>query len=85
MQSAAVTLGAHGVSCTAVAPGWVDTPMASSALSSPSGAAVLQQSPWRRVATPEEVAAAVEALARYWDTAFCTGTVLDVNGASYLH
>ncbi len=85
LQSAAVSLGALGVVCAVVAPGWVDTPMAASSLSGPGGGAVRAQSSWGRVASAQEVACAVECLARYWETAFCTGALLDVNGASYLH
>ena len=85
LQSAAVALGAHGVVCAVVAPGWVDTPMARAALAGPGGGAVRAQSSWGRVATPEECARAVECLGRYWETAFCSGALLDVNGASYLH
>ena len=85
MQSAAVTLGSVGVVCGVVAPGWVDTPMAAGALAGPGGRAVRAQSPWGRVASAAEVAAAVECLGRYWETAFCSGAVLDCNGASYLH
>jgi 3-oxoacyl-[acyl-carrier protein] reductase len=85
VQSAAVSLGGLGVSCSAVAPGWVDTPMAQQSLQGPGGEGIRQQSPWGRVASATEVAAAVEGLARFWETAFCTGAVLDCNGASYLH
>ena len=85
MQNAAVALAPSGVVCAAVAPGWVDTPMAASALRGPQGPAILRQSGFGRVARAEEVAAAIEALARYWETAFCSGSVLDVNGASYIH
>ena len=85
LQSAAVALGPLGVACGVVAPGWVDTPMAAAALAGPGGGAVRAQSSWGRVAAPEEVARAVEFLGRYWETAFCTGALVDVNGASYLH
>ena len=85
LQSAAVALGPLGVACGVVAPGWVETPMAAAALAGPGGAAVRAQSSWGRVAAPEEVARAVEFLGRFWETAFCTGALVDVNGASYLH
>ena len=49
----------------------------------PDGDAVRQQSPLGRVAKPEEVAHAVLSLASE-GAAFSTGTIIDVNGASYL-
>ena len=45
--------------------------------------AVLAQSPFGRVATPEEVASAVRYLASP-EAVWSSGTVLDVNGASHL-
>ena len=47
------------------------------------GAAVRAQSPFDRVATPEEVADAVVALADPWSH-WASGAVLDFNGASHL-
>jgi len=84
-QSAAARLGRYGVSVSAVAPGFVATPMAAGALAGPSGAAIAAQSPWGRVATPEEVAESVLFLAAYWACPWVSGAVLDCNGASYLH
>ena len=83
-QSLAVALGAHGIAVSAVAPGFVATDMASGVLDGPDGDAVRAQSPFGRVATPDEVAAAVEYLASP-DAEWASGTVLDLNGASYLH
>ena len=82
-QSLAVALAPHGVSVTSVLPGFVETEMARHVLDGPRGEAVRAQSPAGRVATPQEVAAAVLFLAgeqAFWST----GAVLDVNGASYL-
>jgi NAD(P)-dependent dehydrogenase (short-subunit alcohol dehydrogenase family) len=57
--------------------------MAAADLNSPRGAEIRAQSPFNRVATPEEIAAAVVYLAS--DTAeWASGTILDLNGASYL-
>jgi NAD(P)-dependent dehydrogenase (short-subunit alcohol dehydrogenase family) len=66
-----------------VAPGFVQTEMAREVLEGPSGNAVRAQSPYGRVAWPEEVAAAVLWLASP-EARFSTGTIVDVNGASYL-
>jgi NAD(P)-dependent dehydrogenase (short-subunit alcohol dehydrogenase family) len=57
--------------------------MAREVLDGPGGDAVRAQSPYGRVAKPEEVASAVLWLASP-GAAFSTGTIIDVNGASYL-
>ncbi len=82
-QSLAKALAPHNVFVHTVAPGFVATDMAASLLDSPAGDAVRNQSPLNRVATPEEVAQAVLYCASK-ETAFMTGCILDVNGASYL-
>jgi 3-oxoacyl-[acyl-carrier protein] reductase len=82
-QSMALALGPQGISVTAVAPGFVQTEMAREVLDGPGGEAVRAQSPLGRVARPEEVAAAVVWLASP-AARFSTGTIVDVNGASYL-
>jgi NAD(P)-dependent dehydrogenase (short-subunit alcohol dehydrogenase family) len=82
-QSMALALAPHGISVTAVAPGFVQTEMAREVLDGPGGDAVRAQSPLGRVARPEEVASAVVWLASP-GAGFSTGTIVDVNGASYL-
>ena len=82
-QSLAQALAPHGVSVTSVLPGFVETEMARHVLDGPRGDAVRAQSPAGRVATPQEVAAAVLFCASE-DAFWSTGAVLDVNGASYL-
>ena len=57
--------------------------MASARLNSPEGAEIRAESPFNRVARPEEVAAAVVWLASP-EAQWASGTVLDLNGASYL-
>ncbi|WP_394249378.1 SDR family NAD(P)-dependent oxidoreductase [Arthrobacter pityocampae] len=82
-QSLAVALAPHGILAAAVAPGFVETDMGRTVLDGPGGDAVRAQSPFDRVATPEEVAQTVSWLATdapLW----VSGTVVDVNGASYL-
>ncbi|HEY9390712.1 MAG TPA: SDR family oxidoreductase [Mycobacteriales bacterium] len=82
-QSLAQALGAHDITVNTVAPGFVDTEMAAEVLAGPEGDQVRAQSPFGRVATAEEVAAAVIYLAS--PTArFTSGAILDLNGASYL-
>jgi NAD(P)-dependent dehydrogenase (short-subunit alcohol dehydrogenase family) len=82
-QSMALVLAPHGISVTCVAPGFVQTEMAREVLDGASGDAVRGQSPFGRVARPEEVASAVVWLASP-EARFSSGTIVDVNGASYL-
>ena len=82
-QSLARELAPHGISVTTVAPGFVETDMAAEHLGGPDGPALRAQSPWGRVARPEEVAAAVVFLASP-EAEFVSGAILDLNGASYL-
>jgi 3-oxoacyl-[acyl-carrier protein] reductase len=82
-QSLALALGPHGIAVTAVAPGYVETDMANEHLKSPRGPEIRAQSPFNRVARPEEIAAAVLYLASP-EAEWATGAVLDLNGASYL-
>ncbi|WP_329046033.1 SDR family oxidoreductase [Amycolatopsis sp. NBC_01488] len=82
-QSMAIALAPHGISVTSVAPGFVATERQESALAGPRGEALREQSPFGRVGTAEEVAAAIVHLASP-EAAWSSGAVLDVNGASYL-
>jgi NAD(P)-dependent dehydrogenase (short-subunit alcohol dehydrogenase family) len=82
-QSLARALGERRISVTAVAPGFVETDMAATELAGESGVRRRAESPLGRVATPEEIAAAVLYLASP-EAEMASGTVLDVNGASYL-
>jgi 3-oxoacyl-[acyl-carrier protein] reductase len=82
-QSMAKALGPHGISVYAVAPGWVDTDMATEYLTGPRGEEIRAQSPLGRVATAEEVAYTILFLASE-GAAYLTGAIVDVNGASYL-
>jgi 3-oxoacyl-[acyl-carrier protein] reductase len=82
-QSLARALGPHGIAVATVAPGYVETDMATDDLSGAKGEAIRAQSPFGRVATPREVAAAVLYLASP-QAEWASGAVLDLNGASYL-
>jgi 3-oxoacyl-[acyl-carrier protein] reductase len=82
-QSLAVALAPHGITVASVAPGYVGTDMTTEELATPAGEAIRAQSPFNRVATPEEIASAVVYLASP-AAAWSTGAVLDLNGASYL-
>jgi 3-oxoacyl-[acyl-carrier protein] reductase len=82
-QSLARSLGPRGIAVTTVAPGWTETDMAADSLSGPRGDAIRAESPLGRVATPEDVAGAVLYLASA-GAEMASGSVLDLNGASYL-
>jgi 3-oxoacyl-[acyl-carrier protein] reductase len=82
-QSLALALAPHGIAVATVAPGFVDTDMAAGHLGSPEGDAIRAQSPFRRVAEPAEIAAAVLYLASP-QAEWASGAILDLNGASYL-
>lgn len=82
-QSLAKALGGHKIYITTVAPGWVETDMAAAHLAGPDGDSIRAQSPLGRVATPDDVAYTVLFLASE-GAEFLTGTIVDVNGASYL-
>ena len=76
-------LGSLGIAVATVAPGVVETEMATGYLDGPEGAARKAESPFNRVATAEEVADAVIYLASP-QAQWASGAILDLNGASYL-
>jgi 3-oxoacyl-[acyl-carrier protein] reductase len=82
-QSLAQSLAPQGIAVAGVAPGFVRTDMVTDYLAGPEGDAIRAQSPFGRVAEPEEVAAAVAWLATE-KAVWASGTIIDVNGASYL-
>ena len=82
-QSLARALGPHRIAVTTVAPGWTDTDMAADTLAGPRGDEIRAESPLGRVASAEDVARAVLYLASP-QAEMASGTVLDVNGASFL-
>jgi len=82
-QSLARALAPHGIAVATVAPGFVETDMASKHLQGPEGDEIRAQSPFRRVAEAEEIAAAVLYLASP-QAEWASGAILDLNGASYL-
>ncbi|MEV6866566.1 SDR family oxidoreductase [Streptosporangium subroseum] len=82
-QSLAIALAPHGITVGTVAPGFVETDMTNEHLKAPRGDAIRAQSPFGRVAMPEEIAAAVLYLASP-AAEWASGTIIDLNGASYL-
>lgn len=83
MQSMAQALAPEGIFITTVAPGFVATEMVSGHLQGPAGDSIRGQSPFKRVARPEEVAQVVDFLMS-GNGDWLTGGVLDCNGASHL-
>jgi NAD(P)-dependent dehydrogenase (short-subunit alcohol dehydrogenase family) len=82
-QSLARALGPRGIAVTSVAPGYAETDMAADALAGDRGRERRAESPLGRIATPDEVAAAVLYLASP-QAELASGAVLDFNGASHL-
>jgi len=82
-QSLAVALAPYGIAVAAVAPGYIETDMTNEHLKSERGDAIRAQSPYNRVAQPDEIAAAVHWLASP-EAQWASGTIVDLNGASYL-
>jgi 3-oxoacyl-[acyl-carrier protein] reductase len=82
-QSLAKYLGRRGIAVTTVAPGFVDTDMAAEAMEGDAGRVRRAESPFDRIATAEEIAAAVAFLASP-AAEWASGGIVDLNGASYL-
>ncbi len=82
-QSLAKYLGGRGIAVTTVAPGFVETDMATEAMQGEAGAVRRAESPFDRIAQPEEIAAAVAFLASP-EAEWASGGIVDLNGASYL-
>nr|WP_329103332.1 SDR family oxidoreductase [Micromonospora sp. NBC_01699] len=82
-QSLAVALAPYGIAVATVAPGFVEPDLTNEHIKAPRTAAMRAQSPFDRVARPEEIAAAVHWLASP-AAEWASGTILDLNGASYL-
>ncbi|NEB78506.1 SDR family oxidoreductase [Streptomyces sp. SID14478] len=78
-QSLAVALAPHGIAVASVAPGFIETERVAHRLTDE----VRAQSPFGRVASADEIAGAVLWLASP-GAQWASGTVLDLNGASYL-
>lgn len=82
-QSLAIALAPHRIAVSAVAPGFVVTDLTTDMLAAPGGDQIRAQSPFGRVAQPDEIAAAVHYLASA-QAEWTSGAILDLNGASYL-
>ncbi|WP_084783160.1 SDR family NAD(P)-dependent oxidoreductase [Bacillus dakarensis] len=75
-------LGEHGIYANAVAPGRIDTPMIRD-VAKEVNERVIAKTPLGRLGTPEEVAKTILFLASDYSS-FITGTVVDVNGGTFI-
>ncbi len=82
-QSLAQFLAPFNITVGVVAPGFVETDMASEILKGEGSAQIKKQSPLNRVATADEVARAI-VLFSMKGLEYMTGGIIDINGASYL-
>ncbi len=82
-QSMALALAPYNIIVGAVAPGYVETDMASDILNSKEGNQIKKQSPLNRVASPDEIARLVAVFSAD-GFEYMTGGIVDINGASYL-
>jgi 3-oxoacyl-[acyl-carrier protein] reductase len=81
-KSLAQELGSRNITVNAVAPGFIETDM-THGLTPELKQKMLDQTPLRRMGTPEDIAGAVKFLVGE-DAGFITGHVLDVNGGIYM-
>jgi NAD(P)-dependent dehydrogenase (short-subunit alcohol dehydrogenase family) len=85
-RSLARAMGPYGIVASCVAPGWVETEMASQTLDSDPALREMatREVPLGRIATPEDVAGAILYLASPLG-AYLNGVCIPVNGGSFLH
>ncbi|MFD2762528.1 SDR family NAD(P)-dependent oxidoreductase [Micromonospora eburnea] len=82
-QSLAIALAPHGIAVTSIAPGFTATERVAERFGTEIPARITADSPFGRIATPDEVAAAVLYLASP-EAEWASGAILDLNGASHL-
>ena len=81
-KSMAISLGPHGITCNAVLPGTIETEINTEALTNESlRRELVQRTPLRRLGQPEDIAGPVVFLASD-DAAYCTATMLVVDGGA---
>jgi len=81
-QSLAKKLAQYNIRVLGIAPGFVETEMAKPYLHGPEKDAIIAQSPLNRAADPNEIAKAVLLLSEE-GIDYLTGSIIDMNGASY--
>lgn len=83
VKSLAIELAPRAITVNAVAPGWVDTEMVSSALDQENRARIAAAIPVGRIASPDDIAGPIVFLCS-GHARHITGEVLNVNGGSVL-
>ncbi len=81
-KSLAQEIGSRNITVNAVAPGFIETDM-TGALTAELKQKMLDQTPLKRMGTPQDIASAVKFLVSD-EASFITGHVLDVNGGIYM-
>lgn len=81
-KSLAQELGSRNITVNAIAPGFIETDM-THGLTPELKQKMIDQTPLKRIGTPQDVAAAVKFLVSE-EAGFITGHVLDVNGGIYM-
>jgi 3-oxoacyl-[acyl-carrier protein] reductase len=81
-KSLAQEMGSRNITVNAVAPGFIETDM-THGLTPELKQKMLDQTPLKRMGTPQDIAGAVKFLVSE-DASFITGHVLDVNGGIYM-
>jgi 3-oxoacyl-[acyl-carrier protein] reductase len=81
-KSLAQEMGSRNITVNAVAPGFIETDMTGT-LTSELRQKMIDQTPLRRMGTPDDIANAVKFLVSD-EASFITGHVLDVNGGVYM-
>ena len=82
-RTVARSFGHEGIIAVAIAPGWVRTSMAEEFIANYGAAAALDEIPIGRMAEPDEIGE-LTAFALRPSQVSLSGSVLDVNGASYI-
>ncbi len=82
-QSFAKAFAPHKIYVYTIAPGFVETDMFNYAKQRYDEAEIIDQSPMKRIAQPEEIARIALFLAAQ-GSEYMTGSIIDANGASYL-
>jgi len=82
-QSMAKAFAKYNIYVFTIAPGFVDTDMAASAMVGERADEIKNQSPLLRISDPDEIAQTICFLASEGHD-YMTGCIVDINGASYL-